>query len=156
MGLFSELFGGGKRQGDSGQQGNAQSDEAGNWVSLQVLVDDIADTIHKNQIDLDWIAVDLDMSPRYVDAFRNIHEIGARFGDNKFYRFRDHGFATPSDPRALAQALAQRLDLKMEPTYEEHGWNHYGVANYELSGYMLYSAKGIRMREEEQNRLRRC
>lgn len=112
MGLFSELFGGGKRQGDSGQQGNAQSDEAGNWVSLQVLVDDIADTIHKNQIDLDWIAVDLDMSPRYVDAFLNIHEIGARFGDNKFYRFRDHGFATPSDPRLLPRRWRSGSILK--------------------------------------------
>lgn len=154
MGLFSNLFGGGYRQGDSGQQGNARSDEAGNWVSLQVLVDDIADSINKNQIDLDWISVDARM-PR-VDSNLVIHEIGARFGDNRSYRFKDHGFATPSDPRALAQALAQRLDLVMEPEYEEHGWNHYGVANYELSGYMLYSAKGKKMREEEQNRLRRC
>ena len=156
MGLFSDLFGGGKRQGGSEQQGNAPSDETGNWVSLQVLVDDIADTIRKNQLDLDWIAVDFDMSPRYIDAYLNIHEIGARPGDNMFYRFRDHGFATPSDPRALAQALAQRLDLKMKPMYKESGWNHYGVTNYELSGYALCSAKGARMREEEQNRLRKC
>lgn len=156
MGLFSELFGGGKQQGSGRQQGNARSDEAGNRASLQALVDDIADAIRKSRIDLDWISVDADMSPRYVDAFLNIHEIGARFGDNRFYRFRDHGFATPSDPLALAQALAQRLDLVMEPTYEESGWDHFGQSRYRLSGYMLRSAKGIRVREEEENRLRRC
>ena len=47
MSLLSELFGGGKQQGDSRQQANARSDEARNWVSLQVLVDDIADAICK-------------------------------------------------------------------------------------------------------------
>ena len=156
MGLFGELFGGGKRQDDNGQQRNAQSGEVGDWASLQVLVDDIANAIRKSRIDLDWISVDADMSPRYVDAFLNIHEIGARFGDNRFYRFRDHGFATPSDPLALARALAQRLDLAMEPTYEESGWDHFGQPRYKLSGYMLRSAKGIRVREEEENRLMRC
>lgn len=156
MGLFSELFGGGKQQGNGRQQGNARSDEAGNRASLQALADDIADAIRKSQIELDWIFVDADMSPRYVDACLNIHEIGARFGDNRFYRFRDHGFATPSDPRALAQTLAQRLDLVMEPTYEESGWDHFGQSCYRLSGYMLRSAKGIKVREEEENRLRRC
>ena len=103
MGLLGELFGIGKQQRDSGQQGNARSGEAGNWVSLQVLADDIADAICKNQIDLDWISVDTRM-PR-CDSDLVIHETGARFGDNRGYRFKDHGFTMRQGVRCFTSAL---------------------------------------------------
>lgn len=143
MGLFSRMF-------EDVRARNAEIER-----NLQLLVDDIVDTIRKNQIDIECLFIFAD----FMAEDMTISEPGAGIGDHLRYRFADHGFSSPSDPERLAYSLAQRLNCDVVEVYNDKPDGDRGT----LRGYRLDSRAFAQKRREEEERrkreqgkLRRC
>lgn len=143
MGLFSRMF-------EDARARNAEIER-----NRQLLVDDIVDTIRKNQINIECLFVHAHLTSEEMD----IVEPGMSSFDCIRYRFADHGFTSPSDPERLARSLAQRLNCDVVEVYNDKPDGSRGT----LRGYRLDSRAFAQKRREEeerrkreQGRLRRC
>lgn len=143
MGLFSRML-------EGVQSRNAEIEQG-----FQLLVDDIADTIRKNQIEIEYLFIFADFTAEEM----HIAESGTSARDYLRYRFADHGFASPSNPERLARILAQRLNCDVVEVRNDTPDGSRDI----LRGYRLDSRAAAQKRREEEERrkreqgkLRRC
>lgn len=124
--------------------------------NLKELINDICETVQKNNIKVSYIYIKL-MCPEYKEL--KIYEKN-KPGEDYFlysctvYSYEQHGFAPPSYPKEFARKLAQQMGLHFEEIYKVHR-----DAERYLDGYSLESDEYIqelKEREMKKNNLRRC
>lgn len=124
--------------------------------NLKELINDICETIQKNNIKVSYLFVSIGHpdNKKLSIGVANKSEDGNINLSHMAYSYEQHGFTPPSYPRDFARKLAQQMGLHFEESNQlaRDGERH-------LRGYFLASDEYIQLLEEREmkkNNLRRC